>query len=58
MADMKLNPHDKSLAVDVLEEALKRAKASPPIEEHRVAVERYKRELEKLLKKLNPKGWY
>lgn len=53
-----LTPQDKTLVVDVLIEALDRAKQSPAIEEHNIAVKRYRRELARLLKKLDPRGWH
>lgn len=53
-----INPADKKLLIPLLEEKLQRMKAIKPHEDNRLATDMYKKELVRVLKRLNPKSWY
>ena len=54
----KLSPADKKLLLPLLEEKLERVRATTAAPEHKLAVQAYRKELVRLLKKLNPKAKY
>lgn len=53
-----INAVEKRLSIEVLESELARVKDTTPMSAHKLAVERYKADLIKLLKKLNPSRRY
>lgn len=55
----KLNPADRKFLIALLNEKLKAVKSVDPHSVHSLAVQAYRIELIKRLKKLDPKGhWY